>query len=48
MERYELEFVDEADKDFAKLDHATRRRVMEKLEWLARSRCVGAIGVRAE
>ena len=35
MEQWLLEFSSEAERDLAKLDHETRRRIINKLDWLS-------------
>jgi addiction module RelE/StbE family toxin len=37
MVRWSLDFSPEAEKDLAKLDHETRRRVIDKLDWLIKN-----------
>ncbi|OGF71890.1 hypothetical protein A2W54_03125 [Candidatus Giovannonibacteria bacterium RIFCSPHIGHO2_02_43_13] len=35
--QWSLDFSSEAEKDLAKLDHETRRRVIDKLDWLVKN-----------
>lgn len=34
MSQWSLEFEPKADKDLARLDNVSRRRIIEKLDWL--------------
>lgn len=34
MERWSLKFLLDAEKDLASIDRSTRRRVLDKLDWL--------------